>query len=98
MIDKSLVSLVRQEGSLIYSDDQGRENIKALSFLSITLFVGREGEDPIMCCWRMEGAQPNQPDIGAIANSLAVFYSREPGLKEAVDGLYTMLHKRGVVR
>jgi hypothetical protein len=86
--DGQIVSLRRQEGTLIYSDDQGRNDVTTVTFLAIARFLGRQGEDPIMQCWRSEG------EITSVAESLAILYSREPGLKEVVDALYAMILKR----
>ena len=83
-----VVSLLKQEGSYIYTDDQGRENVQAISCLVLTQFLGRQGEDPVMTCWRPIGS------ITAIAESMATLFTKEPGLKDAVDGLYTMIQKR----
>ena len=86
--DGQLVSLRRQEGSLIYSDDQGRSEVRAINFISLTRFLGRTGEEPVMFCWRSEG------EISGIAEAIALLYTNSPGLKDAVDGLYTMIQKR----
>lgn len=87
---KLLVTLVAQEGSVIYSDDAGRENVQALSCIVVTQYVGRPGVDsgPVMTTWKPIGS------ITLIAESLATWFANEPGLKDAVDGLYALIQKR----
>ena len=85
---KPIVSIVEHDGSLIYTDDQGREAVRAVGFVAIAMFVGRQGEQPLMTCWRTAGV------FGVVAEVIAQMCAAEPGLKEAIDGMYVMCQKR----
>lgn len=85
---RPVVSVVSREGSFIYSDDSGRENVRAVAHVSATAYFADDAHLGHSVCWRQLGSLP------MIAEALATMYFSQPGLKDIVDGIYSALMKR----
>lgn len=78
------------EGLQLYSDDAGRQGVRVLGHLSVTMHLGPNGEP--QTCWRSLGV------LGVTAQALADFYINNPGVKEAVDGMFALNVRQRQVR
>ena len=84
---RALVRVEEHEGSLLYSDVNGRDGVRALSTLSVVIFL-----DP-----KTNNTQVGWHTVGSLALSieaLATYYVSFPGFKDAVDGMYEFLSKQ----
>lgn len=82
------ITIETREGTLLYGDDQGRQERRAVAFLSLAMIIDEKNEASLQSCWRTGGS------IGSIAQLVAEFYAMNPGVREAVEGLYVMAQQR----
>lgn len=85
--DAQILSLERREGTYFYKDDQLKgQQFPIVSHISITTFMTPEGISRQH--WRQHGLLAN------MAESIAAYLMANPGMKEAVDGMYIFLARR----
>lgn len=82
MVNQTVTHIEQHEGSLYYSDQNGREAVEVLGALSIALHRQAGGYQTV---WAQVGYAP------AVIEALATFYLKSPWMKVAVDGFYNGL-------
>ena len=83
--DAEILAIQRREGTYFYRDELKREQVPIISHLTIATLFGDKGSETI---WRSHGLLVN------MAEGIALYYANNPGMKEAVDGMYTLILTR----
>jgi hypothetical protein len=82
-----MVRVEEHEGSLLYTDANGRDGVRASAALTVAVF-----HDPhtsqMQIGWYSVGGVP------VTADALAAYYLATPGFKDAVDGMYNFRLKQ----
>ncbi len=91
MTSGRIITVETREGTTLYSDKDGREGLRVISHLSVTMVEAEvpPGHPPAtQVVWCQHGT------FGATVEALAQFYLHNPGAKDAVDGMFLSLAKK----
>jgi hypothetical protein len=80
--DAEILSVARREGTYFYRDDQIKAEFPVVSQLTVATILGEHGSQTL---WRSYGLLAN------MAEGIAQYYVSNPGMKEAVDGMFTLI-------
>jgi len=80
--DGEVLSLTRREGSYFYRDEQIKEPSPIISHLTVVTVFGEKGPQT---SWKSNGL------MATMAEGVAIFCSANPGMKEAIDGMYALI-------
>lgn len=83
---RSLIAVDLVEGTALYSDDEGFAQRRIVAHISLAMLLGDDGQAQTR--WRTLG------NVGSVAELIAGFYVSNPGIKDAVDGLFLRELKR----
>ena len=81
-----IISLYQREGTVFYHDDQLTQEVAIISHLSVTAFMTVGGQTKQH--WRQHGLLAN------MAEGIANYMIANPGMKEAIDGMYSLIKAR----
>ncbi len=79
--DGEVLALTRREGSFFYRDDLIKDQPVVSQIMVVTVF-GEKGPQTV---WKSNGL------MATMAEGIALFYAANPGFKEAVDGMYSLI-------
>jgi len=80
--DGEVLGLTRREGTYFYRDEQIKEPTSIISHLTVATVFGEKGPQT---SWKSHGL------MATMAEGVALFCAANPGFKEAVDGMYSLI-------